>query len=292
MAIMLRWSFRRSGKQVKNNMEYNISQIVTDQFSMKYLSFGNGRKKLVILPGLSVQSVTGFAPSIINQYKCFTDDFTVYVFDRRSDPPDNYDIFHMAEDTVNAFTRLELSGIYLFGVSQGGMIALTIAATYPEMISRLSVSSTVMRMDEKRFDVIRKWIELAEKKNSTGLYLSIAKHIYPIDFFEQSKDAFAEIAKIVTDDELANFVKLANGIKGFDLTDKIAQIKCPVQLSYDEDDSVFVDDPASELKKQLGSLAGFESKSFNGYGHALYDTAPGFAEWLFGFFEEEKVGIC
>ena len=273
-------------------MEYKISQIVTDQFTMKYLSFGNGRKSLVVLPGLSVQSVTGFAPSIVNQYKCFTDDFTIYVFDRRSDPPDNYDIFQMAEDTAAAFTRLGLSGIYLFGVSQGGMIALTIAAAYPEMISRLSVSSTAMRMDEKRFAVIQEWVEFAEKKDSTGLYLSIAEHIYPIDFFEQSKDAFAEIAKTVTDKELANFIKLANGIKGFDLTDKIALIKCPVQLSYDEEDSVFLDDPASELTKHLGSLAGFELKSFRGFGHALYDTAPDFIKWLYGFFEEEKVGIC
>ena len=95
----------------------------------------------------------------------------------------------------------------------------------------------------------------------------------------------AEIAKIVTDDELANFVKLANGIKGFDLTDKIAQIKCPVQLSYDEEDPVFSDDTASELRKHLGSLAGFESKSFRGFGHALYDTSPDFMKWLYEFFD-------
>ncbi len=272
-------------------MEYKICQIVTNQFTMKYLRFGNGRKSLVVLPGLSVQSVTGFAPSIVNQYKCFTDDFTVYVFDRRSDSPDNYDIFQMAEDTVNAFTRLGLSGIYLFGVSQGGMIALTIAAAYPEMVSKLSISSTAMRVDENRFAVIREWVELAENKDSAGLYLSIGKHIYPGGFFEQSKDAFAEIAKTVTDDELANFIKLANGIKGFDLTNKVGQIRCPVQLSYDEEDSIFVDDPASELKKHLSSLAGFEAKSFRGFGHALYDTAPGFAEWLYGFFEEEKAEL-
>lgn len=281
-----------SKKQVKNNMEYRISQIVTDQFTMKYLSFGNGRKSLVILPGLSVQSVTGFAPSIVNQYNRFTDDFTIFVFDRRLDPPDGYDIFQMAEDTVNAFTRLGLSGIYLFGVSQGGMIALTIAADHPEMISRLSVCSTAMRMNEKRFAVIREWVELAENKDSVGLYLSIGKHIYPGGFFEQSRDALIEISKTVTDEELANFIILANGIKGFDLSNKIAQIKCPVQLSYDEEDSVFEDDPASELKKHLGSLAGFDSKSFRGFGHALYDTAPGFMKWLYGFFEEEKVGIC
>lgn len=262
-----------------------IETIEAETFSMDYIRFGQGSKILVILPGLSVQSVTGFAPSIVNQYKCFTDNFTVYVFDRRKNHPDGYDIFQMAEDTANAFTRLGLSEIHLFGVSQGGMIALTIAAAYPEMISRLSVSSTAMRMDEKRFAVIREWMELAEKKDSSGLYLSIAQHIYPSSFFEKSKDAFTEIAKTVTDDELANFIKLANGIEGFDLSNKIAQIKCPVQLSYDEEDPVFSDDTASELRKHLGSLAGFESKSFRGFGHALYDTSPDFMKWLYEFFD-------
>ena len=254
-------------------------------FSMDYFSFGFGKKILVILPGLSVQSVTGFAPSIVNQYKCFTDDFTVYVFDRRKNPPVDYDIFQMSEDTANVFTMLGLSGINLFGVSQGGMIALTIAADHPEMISRLSVSSTAMRMDEKRFAVIRKWVELAEKKDRYGLYLSMAKHIYPISFFEQFKDAFTEIAKTVTDDELTNFIRLANGVKGFDLSDRLQQIKCPVQLSWDEEDLVFTDNPATELKNHLSHLAGFESKSFNGFGHALYDTAPDFMKWLYEFFD-------
>ena len=118
--------------------------------------------------------------------------------------------------------------------------------------------------------------------------MSIGKHIYPGGFFEQSRDDFIEISKTVTDEELANFIKFANGIKGFDLSNKIAHIKCPVQLSYDVEDSVFTDDPASALKKHLSSLAGFESKSFNGYGHALYDTVPDFMKWLYEFFEKKE----
>ncbi len=269
-------------------MKYKINQVVTNQFMMEYLSFGSGKKTLVILPGLSVQSVIGFAPAIIHQYQCFTDEFTVYVFDRRSDPPQSYHIFQMAEDTANAFIKLGLSEISLFGVSQGGMIALTIASAYPEMIARLSVCSTVMRMNEKRFGIIREWVELAKKKDSAGLYLSIAKHIYPTDLFEQSKDALMAVSKTVTDEELAHFMILANGMRDFDLTDKIDLIKCPVQISYDEKDLIFVDEPASELKRHLTAHAGFESRSFNGFGHALYDTAPDFMEWLYRFFEKQE----
>ncbi len=270
-------------------MEYKIRKVVTDRFAMKYLSFGRGEKALVILPGLSVQSVIGLAPAIVNRYKRFADEFAVYVFDRRMDPPDDYDIFQMAKDTVDAFVRLGLAEISLFGTSQGGMIGMTIAAVYPRMISKLSVSSTAMKMDEKRFAVIREWIELADKKDRAGLYLSMAKRIYPADIFEQFRDGLAEISKTVTDEDLARFITFAKGMKGFDLTDKMAEIKCPVQVSYDEGDLAIVGEPAVELKKHLAACAGLELKSFNGYGHALYDTAPGFADWLYEFFSEATI---
>ncbi len=56
---------------------------VTENFSMDYIRFGSGRKTLVILPGLSVQSVIPAAADIEKQYDLFKKDYTVYLFDRR-----------------------------------------------------------------------------------------------------------------------------------------------------------------------------------------------------------------
>ncbi len=265
-------------------MNYEIKKIKNERFTMNYLRFGKGKQAFVILPGLSVQSVMGSAPAIENQYKLFTEDFTVYLFDRRSDIPASYDIFQMAEDTVCAIKELGLSEISLFGVSQGGMIAMTIAALYPGLVSRLSLSSTTVRATEKRIRVIREWSALAAKKDREGLFLSMGEKIYPRSYFEKYRHAFVLLSHTVTNEELARFIILADGISGFDLTDRIGQINCPVQLSYDEEDKVFPEDPVPELKEHLSALPVFESRSFNGYGHSLYDTAPGFGKWLFDFF--------
>lgn len=269
-------------------MEYEVNEIVTDQFRMEYLCFGKGKKPFVILPGLSVQSMIRSAPAIVGQYRRFTDDFTVYFFDRRADLPSDYDVAQMAHDTTQAFEKLELTEISLFGVSQGGMISLTIAADHPEMISRLAVCSTLMRMTQKRFHVIREWVELARKKDREGLYLSIGEHIYPGKMYERFKDALVGFSKTVTDEELARFIILANGMHGFDLTGKIGQIRCPVQVTFDEEDTVLDAEAASELAAHLSCLDGFEMRHFNGCGHALYDTAPGFREWLYHFVTEKR----
>ena len=64
-----------------------IETVHTKSFAMDYFRFGKGRKTLVILPGLSIQSVMGAADAVAAAYRSLEDSFTIYVFDRRADPP-------------------------------------------------------------------------------------------------------------------------------------------------------------------------------------------------------------
>lgn len=69
-------------------MSISIETVKTDRFSMDFFRFGNGDKPLVILPGLSVQSVMGAADAIADAYRSLADCYTIYVFDRRTDLPE------------------------------------------------------------------------------------------------------------------------------------------------------------------------------------------------------------
>ena len=73
-------------------MEFITDKVYTDVFSMAYIRFGHGKNPLVILPGLSIQSMIPLVPVLVKQYEIFTKDFTVYLFDRRKDMPDNYSV--------------------------------------------------------------------------------------------------------------------------------------------------------------------------------------------------------
>lgn len=55
-----------------------ISTIKTDNFTMDYFKFGTGKKNLVIIPGLSVQSVMGAANTVAAEYKTMEEDFSIY----------------------------------------------------------------------------------------------------------------------------------------------------------------------------------------------------------------------
>ena len=118
-------------------MSTEIRTVKTENFTMDYCTFGSGRKILVILPGLSVQSVMLAADAVAQLYSSMTDDYTIYLFDRRKELPDRYPVKEMAKDTLTAMHALGLRKINLFGASQGGMMAMEIASLEPEFVEKL-----------------------------------------------------------------------------------------------------------------------------------------------------------
>ena len=81
-------------------MSIPIETVKTAEFEMQYFRFGTGARPFVILPGLSVQSVMGAAEAVAGAYADFAEDYTVYVFDRRSELPETYSVYQMGLDTL------------------------------------------------------------------------------------------------------------------------------------------------------------------------------------------------
>ena len=260
-----------------------VKTVKTDGFSMNYFSFGRGKEPLVILPGLSIQSVMNYASGVARPYRMFTDDFTVYVFDRRKELPEIYSVYDMADDTAKAINALNLGKICLFGASQGGMIAMSLAIKYPELIKKLVICSSSVSMNGARFDTVEKWIELAKKGNIPDLYLSSGEDVYPENVFEQLKTVLLSAAKTVTDEELRRFIILAEGIKDFDVSKDVCRISCPVFAACSDDDGVLGNDTALLFAKCFEKNPDFTLHTYHGYGHAAYDTAPDFKERMKSF---------
>ena len=254
---------------------------------MEYISFGNGERILVILPGLSLQSVIPAAPAVARQYGMFRREFTVYLFDRRSDLPDPYTISDMAGDTVKAVTALGLGKLCLFGASQGGMIAQVMAVRHPELVERLALGSSACRTWPERSEVINEWIRLAEEGKARELCLSFGEKVYPKEIFEKYRDAFAKMSESVTEAELRRFAILAKGAGDFDIREEIRNVRCPVFAAGSRDDAVLGGDSTPEIARILGDNPLFEMHMYDSCGHAAYDTAPDFPDRLYGFFTKD-----
>ena len=261
-----------------------IDTVKTDGFAMDYFRFGSGGRTMVILPGLSIKSVMLSAQIVKKQYEEMTDDFTVYLFDRRADLPPVYTVADMARDTAEAMRALGLRDVCLFGASQGGMIALMIAIEHPELVAKVALGAAAARVDGSGFDVLERWTTLAREKDRVGLFLAFGEAIYPPKLFEEYRDALVMIAGTVTDSELERFVILAEGTRGFDVLDRLGEIRCPVLAIGSEDDAVLGGDASLLIAGRMSGMPGFEHFRYTGYGHAVFDTAPDFRDRLHRFF--------
>ena len=88
---------------------------------MYYVAFGDGKRNLVVLPGLSdgLTRVKGKAWLLAVPFKRFFHDFTVYMFSRKNDMPEGYSIEDMADDQVTAMKNLGIDRACVLGGVSG-----------------------------------------------------------------------------------------------------------------------------------------------------------------------------
>ena len=259
-------------------MQIPIECVKTKDFTMRYFRFGHGSRPLVILPGLSVQSVMGSADQVAAAYAQMTQDFTVYLFDRREDLPDAYSIRDMARDTAAAIRAVGLHDVDLFGASQGGMIALQIAIDHPGLVHRMVLGSTTAHVRDEQYGILEHWIDLAKRRDAAGLYLDLGEKIYPPEIFRQYRPALLAAAQTVTDAELDRFMILARGTRGFNVTDRLDRIRCGVLIIGVYEDAILDSDATMEIAERLDDRPDFRLYMYVGYGHAAYDTAPDYRD--------------
>ncbi len=267
-------------------MAIAIETVQLPDLSMDYFRFGQGEKTFVILPGLSVQSVMGAAEAIAAEYAPLTEEYTVYVFDRRKELPAVYTVADMAEDTAEAMQALGLSHVYLFGASQGGMMGLQLALDHPQLIRKMVLGSTSSHLLPQHYRILEKWVGLAKAGDREGLYLAFGEALYPPEVFAQVRETLLKAASTVTEEELARFIVMAEGTRDFNVTDRLPEIQCPVLAIGVFEDAVLDADATMEIAEKLDFRPDFRLYMYIGHGHAAYDTAPDYRQRIMAFFAD------
>ena len=250
---------------------------------MDWFRFGAGEKIFVMLPGLSVKSLVNSAEGIASAYRIFSDDFTVYFFDRTKFLSENYTLEQLAGDTAEAMTALGIKDACVFGTSQGGMIAQIIAINHPELVSKLFLASTCARIFPEAEKVMNKWVSLAERGDIDSFCDCFIDLLYGESFAEKFGELIRLAHSDVTGDDFKRFVILGRSCDGFDIRDRLSSIRCPVMVVGAENDRVLTAQASVEIGEIIGCgcyLYGPE------YGHCVFDEAPDYKDRIFKFFSE------
>lgn len=258
-----------------------IDRLNIEDFQIDYFKFGEGEKVMVILPGLSIKNIMLSANVVAKDYAPIAKDFKIYLIDRRVCPEDHTTIESMASDTEKALDKLGLKDIYLFGASQGGMLAMQVALDRPDLVKKMALGSTSAKIENTI--ILDRWIELAKKKDREGLYLDFGKCIYPQALYKRYERPLRIISKSVSNEELERFVKIANATRDFNILNEVKNIKCETLAIGAKDDIVLGGYATEDIAKAMGcELYMYEE----GYGHAAFDTAPDYKQRLLDFYRK------
>lgn len=256
------------------------SSVSTPRFTMEYAAFGNGKKPLVIIPGVSLKSVLPSAQAVAAQYDRFVPDHRIYLIDRKKEINAGYSVIEMAEDTAEAMKFLGIENADVFGASQGGMIAQVIAARYPALVGRLLLGSTLACQNETSIRTFTEWIRLADLGNAEALNRAVFTKVYSPSYYKKYEKVFADLEKQGTEEEIRRFGILIRACIRFDFRNEIKKIRCPIQAIGATNDDVLSEHGTAEI----GYLTGCHTGIIQGCGHAVYDECPLFMDAMRYFF--------
>ena len=249
---------------------------------MYYAAFGSGSRKMVVLPGLSdgLATVKGKAAVLALPYKKHLGEYTVYMFSRKNDMPEGYTVRDMAEDQVSAMHALGIEKACILGVSQGGMIAQSIAVNHPEAVEKLVLAVTAPNANDVVTEAVTGWIGMAERGDHKALMVDTAEKMYSEKYLNKNRKYFPLLALYTKPASYDRFFKNARAILGFDARGELSEISCPTLIIAGSDDRTVGNDAAGELNR---GIAGSRLFVYDGLGHGAFEEAKDFYDRVFEF---------
>jgi 3-oxoadipate enol-lactonase len=143
---------------------------------LPFARLGDGPRRLAIFPGLAdaAWDVTSRASDLPEQYRRYTDEFTVYIVSRKRRLPAGYTTRDMAADYAKAF-EAEIGPAVVMGISLGGCIAQHLAADFPQCVQQLVIACAGYRVGEEGRKIPERWLALARQNRWREFYFDIAK---------------------------------------------------------------------------------------------------------------------
>ena len=252
---------------------------------MDYISFGTGKKNFVMLPGLgdALRTVKGSAFTLAMMYRIFAKDFKVFVFSRKNQLPAEYTIREMADDQAQVMKMIGISKAFVMGISQGGMIAMHLAADHPNLVEKLVLANTVAGNNDTMTRVVGNWIQLARLGDFKAIFADTAENTYSEKKLKIYRPMYPLLAAISKPKYLERFITQANACLAHNAYPELKRITCPTLVIGGDSDKIVGPNAASDL---AGRIADSKLIVYKGLGHGAFEEATDFHLQVLNFLKE------
>lgn len=250
---------------------------------MDYLTFGEGTRPLVLIPGLSFKTVKRFAGPFAFMYRMFAKDFKFYAFDRKRELPIGYSIKNMADDLALAMEKIGIEHACVIGISQGGMVAQYLTLDHPHLVDKLVLAVTMSRLNDTAREVISNWIRLSVNDDYEGIAEDMLRVVYSESYVKRFGKYFPLISRFGKPKDMGQFAIKSRACLTCNTYDRLDEIKCPVLVIGAEKDLVLTGEASVEMAEKIGC----ELYMYEGQGHSIYEEAPDFNPRILEFLLRE-----
>lgn len=253
--------------------------------TMSYISFGSGRKNLIIIPGLSLNRVKGSALPLSLAYRIFAKDYRVCMFDQRDEIDESCTIEQMADDLYEALKAAGIEKTDILAVSMGGMIALSLAKNHPECIGRMIIAFSTSRCTKMTEERIHCWLKAAEKHDYEALTQDFMKSVYTDAYLKKYRLMMPLLVKMTEKADSARFAHQAEAILKFDLYDELQNMSVDAYVIGAKQDRIVPYEESLRIAEKLKC----KSYIYENYGHGAYEEAKDFNQRVLSVFRGEDI---
>ncbi|MCL2045269.1 MAG: alpha/beta hydrolase [Oscillospiraceae bacterium] len=267
-------------------MFYNAKngKIDIGETDMDYVTFGNGNRNLIMIPGLGdgLKTVKGTAIPMALSYRSFASTYKVYVLSRKNQLDDEYTTREMAADYKIAMDTLGITKADVLGISQGGMIAQYFAIDYPEIVEKLVLAVTISRQNETVQSVIGTWLNMAKSNDYKSIFVDITEKAYTEKHLRKYRRLYSLVGTIGKQKDFTRFNIQAKASLKHDAYNELDKIKCPTLVIGVENDITIGANTSEEIAERIENN---KLIIYKDYGHAVYEEAKDFNQIVLDFLQ-------
>lgn len=265
-------------------MMYNAKEqkIKIQNMDIDYISFGSGKKALIMIQGLNTRGIKGASKSLAYMYRIFAKDYKVYLFDRRPEVHEDITVRDMAADIAGAMDKLGITNADVFGVSQGGMIAQYLAIDRPDLVNKLVLAVTLSQNNDTVKQVIQNWVTMTEQGAMKELTADMAEKMYSDAYVRRYRPFLPLLTILQKPKDVQRFIILAKSCLTCNTYAILDKIKCPVFVIGGRQDKVVSGKASEEIAEKLGC----KTYMYDDLGHAAYEEAKDFNQRVYDFLKE------
>lgn len=253
----------------------NTAGLLLDEFP--FIRIGNAPRPLLIIPGAEVNNAEpGFLSRQVMRvaFSRLARDHSVYIVHRKHGLPGSYSTADMAADYARVLRAIAPSGesAHVIGFSTGGLIAQHLAAQSPELIDKLVLAVTGVRLSMEGRSLVEQWRALAEAQRWAELTTAMSEILLTGETSKRLLRGFMRLfgpLLVSPPEHPQDFIVTMNADLAHDTTALLPTLRVPTLVLAGDLDPFF---PAPLLQETAGLIPNAALIVYAGAGHGLTKT--------------------